>query len=236
MPSWRYRFHSWPVPRKGETMKDDFTPIPTNDFNKLTQTIASIDSTVKSIHRDLLPPLFTDTKEARDTAREALGKINGHEANERIHEHECTERDRQLRQDNELDELNVLSPRVAFLSKLTWALVGVLISGVGSAVGFALASRSVGASNTARIESQQQVDTRHDELLRNIQQLRESDRREFIQLSNDLPRRIMEAQPTARQVQEAVENLPLTPVEERRVRGILDQARKRQGDRGHGNE
>jgi hypothetical protein len=208
---------------------ENYTPIPTNRLNSLTEAVARIDGNVKSVKEDLLPPLTADTKEARDKAREALTKIDDHVVGVE-HDHTCAERARQERQDNDLAVLRELPPRVVGLSKFVWALIGILVTGVTSAVGFALVTKAQAATNAARIESQALADQRHDELLRSIQQLREADRREFMTLSRELPRRVVEARAPDEQIEHAAESLPLTPNEERQVKSILRSARRRGGD------
>lgn len=215
--------------RKGGLPPAQYTPIPTSRLNELAEAIGRIDGNVRSVKEDLLPPLTADTKEARDKAREALTKIDDHVVGV-AHDHNCSETTRQERQDSALAALRELSPRVAGLSKFLWALVGILVTGVGSSVGFALVTKAQAATNAARIESQASADQRHDELIRSFQALRESDRREFITLTRELPRRVVEARAPDEQIEHAAESLPLTPIEERQVKSILRNARRRGDD------
>ena len=217
--------------RKGPFPPGKLTPVPTIQLNSLAEAVGRIDENVRSVKTDLLPPLTADTKEARDKAREALTKIDEHVGGE-LHEHTCSETERQRRQDEDLVPLRELPPRIVSLSKLFWALVGVLVTGVSSSVAFAIVTKAEATRNAARIEAQAAADERHDAMIRNMRQLRESDRREFLTLSKELPRRVVEATAPAEQIEDAVEALPLTLGEQRHVESILRKARRRGGDHG----
>lgn len=211
------------------------TPVPTSDLVALSNTLVRVDQNVKSIKNDLLPPLAADTREARDKARAALGKIEEHKADTDAHGHPCTEGDRQERQDSAIADMR---PKVAGLDKWRWWLMGLVVLGLSSAIGFSLATRGVTTENATTIGSHTRELDRHEREIDTLEKAQQADRETYLREVRNLPQKVstqikQDPVPPPEVVERAVEDLPLRPHERRQLEDLIERARKR-GDNGGG--
>lgn len=211
------------------------TPVPTTDLVAVTSTLARVDQNVRQIKNDMLPPLFADTREARDKARAALGKIEEHSRDADAHDHGCKETARQERQDSEIADMR---PKVAGLEKWRWWLMGILVLGVSSAFGFALFTRQASTENATRLDTTERDLSRHEREIDAVQKAQQADRDTFLREVRAIPtataRKVQDTPaPAIEVVDRAAEDLPLRPGERRQLLQILERARER-GNGGDG--
>jgi hypothetical protein len=218
--------------------RDTSTPVPTADLVAVTGTLARVDQNVRQIKNDMLPPLVADTREARDKARAALGKIDEHARDTDAHDHGCKETARQEKQDDAIADMR---PRIAGLDKWRWWLMGILLVGVSSAFGFALLSRQVSTENATRINATARDVDRHERVIDSVQKAQQRDRETYLRAVREIPSataRKVSATPVKAPSQEVVEraadDLPLRPHERRQLRMLMDRAREREAN-GEGN-
>lgn len=210
------------MPRQTET------PVPTADLVVLSNTLVRVDQNVKSIKNDILPPLVVDTREARDNARDALAKINGHASDEEAHEHSCVDAPRQERQDT----------KISGLSKVFWIALSVFVAIVSGSYGYTLVISNSTTENATSIKGQSENINRHEKSIEALRVSRQLDRETYLKSINDLPSRVTESvqkAPGSSQevVERAAEDLPLRPHERRQLRELMSRARERSnGDGG----
>jgi hypothetical protein len=215
------------------------TPLPTADLVTLTTSVARIDQNVRSIKNDLIPPLSTDTREARDKAREALTKVNDHVADGDSHEHPCVEGARQERQDSELAKTRDLRGKYSTLYKIFWVTISIVAGALSGSYGYAFMISNQATANQTSNASQDKNLDRHEDTIAELRKAREQDRELFLRQQAEMPTRVVEAVKSARPtVEEIEENLEvvadetpeLTEVEQRQIKQaivVLKRAKKR---------
>lgn len=215
---------------------ETLTPIPTPDltaiarnFGKVERAVVSIETSVGTIQRDLLPPVATASKEARDGVLRLEGRVNALESKPPP-PHNCTETEHQTEQDTAIAKT---STTIAQHSRLVWWLAALVVTVGGSAVGFALSTRSAVSETTAHLEQLDGVGNavqRHEVQIKSLERAQEQDRQVFLREIRALPEQIQTAAPPAEQVDDAVDDLPLHPSERRQLLHILERARARKQD------
>jgi hypothetical protein len=207
------------------------TPVPSNELLALTQLLTRTDQNVTLLKDELLPPIARDTREARDTARESIGKIDTHLKDTDAHVHPCVEGDRQLRQDNDIGRLKTKAveteTKTSGLSKLVWWLMGIAVTVALVAGGFAVSVRVVSAENSDGVQD-------NEESIKALTKVQREDRETYLRIARDLPKNVTKAaravpppEPTIDDMEEAADDLPLSPREQRQLLELLGRARKR---------
>lgn len=212
-------------------IKDSMTPIPTGDLLTLTTAVARIDQNVRSIKNDLIPPLSTDTREARDKAREALQKVDGHMGDTDSHEHPCVEGARQERQDNELAKNRGVKGEISSLSKVFWVAVSIITTIVAGSYGYTLLISNATTENKTVNTAQEQNINRHEETINELRVAQQRDRETFIREQRAMPAQLIKAvravRPTVEDLEDVADELPLTEREARQMNELLKRAKKR---------
>ena len=206
--------------------------VPTIELINISNKLTEVATGVKSIKEDMLPPLISDTREARDKAREALQRSVEHERDDAAHVHPCVERERQSRQDTDIADLK---PRVSGTSKLVWWVLGLGVVALSSAVGFAILTRSTEAGTTVRIEAMDRDLDRHEALLVEFRRSYREDRDALLREVRAIPAKVQQGfDPPERVLIErllAGENgVPLTPHERRVLRDLAKRAPGEDGE------
>lgn len=208
-----------------------YTPVPTGQFVGLVTAVARIDTNIKSIKEEMLPPLARDTQEARDKAREALTKVNGHIADTDSHEHPCVEKPRQERQDQDLGDLKGTKEKVENTSKLVWWLMGIAVATALSVGGFTWATRVITAENASSIRTNVGDIAENKTEVKALREAQQRDRETFIREVRGIPAQVEEAakarQPSVDDFEDAAGDLPLTEREQTQLLQLLKRARQR---------
>lgn len=125
---------------------------------EMTKSLVKVDQNVEFI-KDQMTTVKSDTREARDKARQALGLINLHLRNKSAHEHPCIELTRQENQDSDIADIEPvignlvkLEPRLNSLSKLVWWALGAFLAILISLGGFALQVNSDSVQNSILVK------------------------------------------------------------------------------------
>jgi hypothetical protein len=207
------------------------TPPPPYSADSLAKSIIETGQSIKFIRKDLLPPLVKDTKEARDKAREALQKVDGHLEDADSHEHRCIEGDRQNRQDGDIGTLKGLSEKVQGTSQLVWWLMGLAVTLAVIAGGFAISVREHSVENSVTISDIADDVDDHDETIKAMSKSQQELRETYIREMRELPQKVtLAAQrpaPTIEEYENAADDLPLTETEQNQLLRILKRAQKR---------
>jgi len=222
------------------------TPVPTTDLDNLTALVIRTDTNVRILKEELLPPLVSDTREARDKAREALKSVNDHVSDSDAHVHPCRETDRQLRQDNDIGKIksDVVETKTTAsgLSKLVWWLMGIAVTVALGAGAFAITVRETATANVTHIEGAIEDINEHEDEIDALREAQQRDRETYLKTMRELPTKVTNAarsipppEPTIESMEEAAEDLPLTPREQRQLMDLLGRARKRGNGEGDGN-
>jgi hypothetical protein len=161
--------------------------VPTDDLRAVTNTLTEVAVGVAYIKDTQLPPLAQDTREARDTAREALQKVDTHLLDVDAHIHPCDEKDRQARQDTDIADMR---PKVSGNARLVWWLIAIFVLVGGSAITFAIMTRTSEASISTSLESHGQTLRRHEKELDALEKAQHVDRKLFIQEVRQIPNRV----------------------------------------------
>lgn len=215
---------------------ETLTPVPTQDLalvsrsiSKVGTAVTRIESSVDTIKNDLLPPVAGAAFEARDGVLRLNGRVTAIEGKP-APEHECEEKNRQTRQDNDIAEARV---KTQSTSKLVWWLIGIAVVVGGSAISFAILSRTTAAENSMRLESHSGDITRHEREIDALQKAQQRDRETYLREMRDLPRQVKQAAqsaPTVEAMEDAADDLHLTPREQRQLMYLLKTARTRGGN------
>jgi hypothetical protein len=221
------------------------TPVPSNELMELTQLLIRTDQNVTFLKDELIPPLAKDTREARDKARAALGKIDGHLRDTDAHVHGCLEGDRQLRQDTDIgtlkSDMSETKAKTGGISKLVWWLMGIAVTVALVAGGFAVSVRVSSAENAVDIEDNAEDIDDNEESIKTLTKVQQEDRETYLRVARDLPKNVTKAarsipppEPTIDDMEDAADDLPLSPREQRQLLDLLGRARKRGNGHGDG--
>lgn len=209
------------------------TPVPSNDLNILTRNVSKmgtqitrIESAVSTIRDDLLPPVSKAATEARDGFLLIEGRVTAIEDRPGL-PHDCREETRQIRQDNDIAETKTTALGIG---RLVWWLMGLLIVIGGSAFSFAVLTKTQTTENSTRIEAHTNDLARHERDIETIEKAQQRDREVYLKEVRNLPTIVMEAsqsKTTVEDMQEAVDELPLSHTEQKQFIRLLEKARKR---------
>lgn len=211
------------------------TPAPEPDLsgmarniNRIGSAVSKIDVSVQSIKEDILPPVAADAKEARDGVLRLDGRVNALESSPPP-AHECTETDRQARQDA---AIGAGEAKVAHNTRLLWWLLGVLLLVGSSAIGFAMVTGSTAARTAASLEATDETVDRHEGAIKALVEAQARDRETYLREIRALPVKVSEtvqaSSPPAEQIDDAADELPLWPSERRQLIQLLERARARE--------
>lgn len=211
------------------------TPVPDPDLRTMARNINSIgsavtriDTSVRAIQEDVLPPVASDAKEARDGVLRLDGRVNALESLPPP-SHECTETDRQARQDA---AIGAGEAKVAHNSRLLWWLLGTLFVVGSSAIGFAMVTGASAARTAASLEAADATIGRHEGAIKALVEAQARDRETYLREIRALPVKVSEtvqaSSPPAEQIDDAADELPLWPSERRQLIQILERARARE--------
>lgn len=221
------------------TKESSKIPLPSSDLLSLTNAVTRIDQNVRSIKNDLIPPLSTDTREARDNAREALLKVNGHVADNDSHEHPCIEGPRQERQDKDIAKTNDLRSKLSSLSKVFWVAISIVAGVISGSYGYTFSISNQATANHTSNESQDKNLDRHEATIAELRKSQQQDRELFIKQQAEMPGKVIEAvksvRPTVEELEDDIEEVAdetdeLTEVEQRHIKQaivILKRAKQR---------
>jgi len=168
-------------------LNDMHTTVSMTVLTNIEKGLTGLTENVRSIKEDLIPPLANDVREARDTAREALQKIDSHILNTDIHgvDH-CTEMERINKTSSDLSKVDERSKGT---SKLLWWVLGVLVIVGGTAITIALASNSAASAAATQLETLDEIPekvTAHDERIKAIETAREENSKTSQQLLQEM--------------------------------------------------
>ena len=209
------------------------TPVPFDDLKavsrnvqKVGTAVTRIESTLGIIKNDLLPPVSEAAKEARDGVLTLSGRVRALEEADPP-DHECTESSRQARQDNDIAEVRT---RTANIGRLVWWLMGIAVVVGGSAISFAIYTKSTSTENATRIQSYERDLVRHEDEIKAIEEAQRKDRELYLKEIRALPvkvQQVAEKEQSIESVIDTVQDFPLTESEKVTLQRILSKARKR---------
>ena len=222
------------------------TPVPTSTLEDMRDLVSRTHANVNMLRKEILPPLIDDTRNARDTAREALLGLTEHKSNESVHSHDCSERERQKQQDDDIDQLKIkLSDNktvagsamvhVNNMNRLLWWVIGVAGTIVTAAVIFAISVRVMTTENKSHIEVNRGNITENDQEIRVI---RDTFMKEIRKLPIEVTRAARSVPPPKQSLdiedfEEAMNGFEMTEYEKKAVHRILKRAYQREMDNGN---
>lgn len=222
------------------------TPVPVSTLEDVRSLVASTHANVNMLRKEILPPLIEDTRDARDTAREALHGLAEHKKNESIHSHGCSEQERQKQQDSDIDSLqtkvsdtNTVASsamvNVSNTNRLVWWVIGVAGTIITAAVIFAISIRVSTVENTSHIEVNKKDITENDQ---EIKIIRDTFMKEIRRLPVEVTRAARSVPPPKQDidigdVEQAIDDFNMTEYEKKSIQRILKRARQREGKNGN---
>lgn len=213
------------MPDRKEIPRAPRTPVPTGDLVAWSKTVVRIESGVNTIKDDLLPPVARDSREARDGVMQLNGRVTALESRS---DHECTELDRQARQDTDIADLR---PKIDQTGRLVWWIIGLIVVVGGGAFAFAMTTQSSATANSTRINSQALDISRHERKIESLEKAQQQDRETYLRELRQLPQKVKQAArpvgPTVEDVNAAASDLPLTSKERIQLHKILESAKRR---------
>jgi len=210
------------------------TPIPTEDWAAITRnistmsnTVVKIESAVETIKDDLLPPVA----EAAKVAKEGVIRL---EEKQKVNQKRLGALESANPSDHDPCEMviehgkaiSAQERELAGLSKWRWWLMGIIVTAIVIAGGWATRSSNELTAVRTTATSHSEALKRHDASIEALEKQRQRDLEKIVEGINAVPTKVRAAvpQPT---IEDALDAQPLTPREERLVREILDRARKR---------
>lgn len=216
-----------PIPKPASTP-------PPRSKEEVAVVIARIDDRTKVMTDVHLPRIEEIAKRADNGVRGLESRVS---VVENRPQHKCTEKERQLRQDDDIDEIqskwSEFHEKIKSLSTFRNWFIGSIATVVILAVAFAITTRSIESANSTNIENAKSAIARHDALLETLPRKSDIDRLEkaISNVPDNVTEKINENElkivPTVESVEDDVNNLPLKPHELKQLKRILDNARKR---------
>lgn len=221
------------------------TPVPTSTLEDMRDLVSRTHANVNMLRKEILPPLIDDTRNARDTAREALQGLNEHRTNETIHSHGCIEQERQKEQDDDIDSLqNQVSDTKTIASsalvhvnntnRILWWIIGVSGTVIAAAIVFAISVRVSTTEHKSHIEINRANITEHDQEIRVI---RDNFMKEIRKLPAEVTRAARSVPPPkpsmdVEDMKQIVDGFEMTEYEKRTVHRILKRVQQREAKNG----
>jgi len=212
------------------------TPIPISTLDDVRDMVSRTYASVNIIRKEILPPLADDTREARDTAREAIRSLSDHKDNTSVHGHDCTEQEHQKQQDNDIETLRIkvadtktvagsAMVHINNTNRILWWIIGVAGTVITAAIIFAISVRVTAVENSSDIQVNKSDIVENDQ---EIKLIRDSFMKEIRQLPSEVTRAAqMKRELNLDDVEEAVEHFEMTDYEKRAIQRIIERSRRR---------
>lgn len=212
------------------------TPIPISTLDDVRDMVSRTYASVNIIRKEILPPLADDTREARDTAREAIRSLSDHKDNTAVHGHGCTEQERQKQQDNDIETLRIkiadtktmagsAMVHINNATRILWWIIGVAGTVITAAIIFAISVRVTTTENSSDIRVNKNEIVENDQ---EIKLIRDSFMKEIRQLPSEVTRAAQKKRElNLDDIKEAIDDFEMSEYEKRAIQRIIERARRR---------